>query len=453
MFENETTKVFGIYLVINKEVYQFNDFLDKETGEIARKFIDGTIFTSNKFEIINVKNENKISPIKPIQEGEIKPFLGMTLDIETWLDEKLVQHLLSVAFYAGKNKKFYYILDYTNELELIEAVLNDILSFNGYNVYIHNGSRFDLIFLLNRIVELKDKLNLQFEVTYKEGEFLNINLSNGINSLAIKDSYKLLSASLSNLAKVFGISEEKGKFPFDFAKPQNFNYIGNTPDIKYFAFNDKSIINQEEYNSLVKTNWNFKEELAKYNINDCVVLYKVMEKFHNLIQNKFNLDMKNNPTLSSLAFSIYRSGFIPETLLTTTKISKGNKVYEIISSHIDSLNPKFDSYIRTGYFGGHVDSYIPYFTSTPTEPIIYQYDVVSLYPYVMKTFEMPYTIKSYIKGNILLTNRDLFESTLGFYKVRVISPISIINPILPYRSNTGVVLYPTGTWTGIYLSE
>jgi len=456
LFENEQTKICTVYLIINKEVYSFSDMINKDTGLITRKFPEGTVITNEGFEIVEISNENKITPIKPNPEGIINSFQAIALDCETYLDGESIQHLMSVAFFDGKISKFYFICDYNSELELVENVLNDILLYNNYNIYIHNGSRFDLIFLLNRIVELKDKLGLQFDVIYKDGEFLNINLSNGKNTISIKDSCKILLTSLSNLAKVFDISEEKGKFPFDFAKPQNFNYIGNTPDIKYFAFNGKPIITQNEYNYLVKTNWNFQEELAKYNINDCVILYEVMEKFYNLIQDKFNLDMKNNPTLSSLAFSVYRKEYIPTSLLTTEKINKGGKVYEILSSNIDSLNPKFDSYIRTGYFGGHVDTYIPHFDNSLVQfegQVLYQYDVVSLYPYVMKTFDMPYRIKSYIKGNLLLNNRDLFESTLGFYKVKVISPISIINPILPYRTNNGLVLYPLGTWTGVYFSE
>jgi uncharacterized protein (UPF0335 family) len=247
-------------------------------------------------------------------------------------------------------------------------------------------------------------------------------------------------------------------------------------DQQYLAIEsqrDQGYVKIDKYNSLEKVLPKFNEEyIGKYEtFNKYVTKVSELEKRGHEIENELNtLDItKDFDRISYLQqenvnnyqkalkltnkVDTLRKEYIPTSLLTTEKINKGGKVYDILSSQIDSLNPKFDSYIRTGYFGGHVDSYIPYFESTPTEPIIYQYDVVSLYPYIMKTFNMPYRIKSYFKSNILLTNKDLFESALGFYKVRVISPINITNPILPYRSNTGVVLYPVGNWTGIYFSE
>jgi DNA polymerase type B, organellar and viral/RNase_H superfamily len=414
IFEDDKIVIYIIHLSLNKELYNFNDILNKDSGVITRKFPEGTIITNEGFKIETISNENKITPIKPNLEGVINSFQALTLDIETWLNTNSVQNLLSVAFYNGKNSKFYFITDYSNELELVEAVLNDILLYNNYNIYIHNGANFDLIFLLNKIVELKDKLGLQFDVIYKDGEFLNINLSNGKNTIAIKDSYKMTLSSLENLAGVFGIEEEKGKFPFDFAKPETFNYVGNTPEYKYYAFNNKSIISREEYNFLVKENWNFKEELAKYNINDCVVLYKIMEKFYDLIQNEFNLDMKNNPTLSSLAFYLYTSNYIPDNLLIsnseTIKTKTGKIIItEKISSKIDNLSSTLDSYIRNSYFGGHVDSYIPHFDNSLLEfkdQVLYQYDVVSLYPYVMKTFGVG--IPSYIVKDTMLDYMKIF---------------------------------------------
>jgi DNA polymerase type B, organellar and viral len=124
---------------------------------------------------------------------------------------------------------------------------------------------------------------------------------------------------------------------------------------------EKILITKKEYNKLSYSNWSFREELSKYNINDCIVLYNVMEKFDEWIKDQFNLDMCNNPTLSSLAFSIYRLGYIPESLFFSELIEKGDKTIEMTTTDIDSLNSNFDSSIRQGYFGGHVDSYIPHF--------------------------------------------------------------------------------------------
>lgn len=83
---------------------------------------------------------------------------------------------------------------------------------------------------------------------------------------------------------------------------------------------------------------------------------------------------------------------------------------------------------------------------------LFHYDVVSLYPYIMKQYKLPYKITQYVEGNILLNNKELFDNSVGFYKVRVNAP-SLTNPLLPYKNNNGIVLYPEGNWTGTYYSE
>ena len=96
-------------------------------------------------------------------------------------------------------------------------------------------------------------------------------------------------------------------------------------------------------------------------------------------------------------------------------MKKGNKFQTNTLSHIDNLNQMFDSFIRNSYFGGHVDSYIPFFKAADSnnKQVLYHYDVVSLYPYVMKSFKLPYKIKQFVEGNILLSNKDLFDNSIG----------------------------------------
>ena len=207
-------------------------------------------------------------------------------------------------------------------------------------------------------------------------------------------------------------------------------------------------------------------ELKAYKVHDCIVLYNILIKFDQLIRSKFNFNFHSKgsaTTLSSLAFSIYRNNYIPSHLIYTERVKKGNKFITNTLSHIDNLNQTFDSFIRNSYFGGHVDSYIPYFnvsqnnTGSATQ-VLYHYDVVSLYPYVMKSFKLPYKIKQFVEGNILLSNKELFDQSIGFYKVKVTTPKQILNPLLPFKNNgagvaSSTVLYPEGSWIGTYYSE
>ena len=322
------------------------------------------------------------------------------------------------------------------------------------------------MFLFKHFIKVAKDNNLHVDVIYKDGELLNISVidsrdKKNVKMIHFKDSLKLLLGSLSKLAKNFNVPTGKGTFPFDFAHTNNFNYEGPTPGYKYYAFNGKSLLNYNDYLNLVKggaTDWNFREELKAYNIQDCIVLYNILIKFDQLIRDKFNFNFHNNPTLSSLAFSLYRIGYIPENLKYTKEVGKR----KIVKSLIDSLNEKYDIFVRQSYFGGHVDSYIPYFdntkfgvttaaTSGPKQ--LYHYDVVSLYPYIMQQFKLPYKITQFVEGNLLLNNKDLFDSASGFYKVRVTTPKGLANPILPYKNSNGIVLYGEGSWQGTYYSE
>jgi hypothetical protein len=80
----------------------------------------------------------------------------------------------------------------------------------------------------------------------------------------------------------------------------------------------------------------------------------------------YNVDILDKMTLSSLAMSIFRMRY-----------------YDSNAFPIHIPNHNEDTLIRKGYYGGHVDTYIPYGEN------IYYYDVNSLYPYVMKNYPMP----------------------------------------------------------------
>ena len=81
-------------------------------------------------------------------------------------------------------------------------------------------------------------------------------------------------------------------------------------------------------------------ETIKYCELDCLVLYKVIEKFSKNIFELFRIDLFKYPTLSSLAFKIYRSKFL--------------KDFKIPLIHGEMFN-----FIKESYTGGSTDMYIP----------------------------------------------------------------------------------------------
>jgi DNA polymerase elongation subunit (family B) len=178
-------------------------------------------------------------------------------------------------------------------------------------------------------------------------------------------------------------------------------------------------------NLFINKIWDFKEESIKYCNLDCVSLYHILSKFNKLIFDLFNINIIKYPTLSSLAFGIFRSHFlvptapydakqqqslaredknIPKNAFTSPAKqscyaggSKGKKVKPIYSN-IHMLSGKIAENIRLSYTGGAVDMYIPKLIKGKK---IYVYDVNSLYPSVMANKEVPIGNPTYFIGNIL----------------------------------------------------
>jgi len=84
--------------------------------------------------------------------------------------------------------------------------------------------------------------------------------------------------------------------------------------------------------------------------------------------------------------------------------------------------------------------------------INFDYDVNSLYPYIMKTFEMPIGNIKFFEGNIL----NIEPKAFGFFECKVIAPKNLKYPILQIKCDTGKTIRNIdhlANWTGVYFSE
>src|SRR5216683_533584 len=77
-------------------------------------------------------------------------------------------------------------------------------------------------------------------------------------------------------------------------------------------------------------------EAIEYCGTDVVSLYQVIVKFNNLIFDLFKINIHKYPTLSSLAFAIYRTHFLKK-------------------DEIAQITGQIEKDIRQGYTGGAVD--------------------------------------------------------------------------------------------------
>ena len=158
------------------------------------------------------------------------------------------------------------------------------------------------------------------------------------------------------------------------------------------------------------------------------VLYLIIQKFSKEIFNSFKINIINYPTLSSLAFAIYRTVFIKDF-----KIPK--------------ITGELYNFIKKGFTGGAVDVYKPYGKN------IYRYDVNSLYPFIMKNFPMPVNKPIFMEGDLSEFNLNQF----AFMEVEVQAPKNLNIPFLQTRiinkKGSQITVSPLGNWTGIYTSN
>lgn len=97
--------------------------------------------------------------------------------------------------------------------------------------------------------------------------------------------------------------------------------------------------------------------------------------------------------------------------------------------------------IKEAFYPGHVEIY-----KTKVDKG-YHYDYNSLYPYVMKTFDMPV-------GNPTTWNGEPLKDCFGFLLVQINCPSNpLFKPVLPVKLDNEYIVYPTGQWKGWYFSE
>lgn len=385
-----------------------------------------------------------IKPTKFLKVIQPQSFIStnfLTMDLETrTLDGIMTPY--SISIYDGKKATFFYLSDFNNANEMMISAINSLMipKYHNYKIYIHNFSFFDGIFLLKILSDLTD---LTIKPIIREGRIIDLKfpfliLSNNFN-LYFRDSFLLLPSSLKKLAINFNVSN-KGIFPYKFVNNKDvpLNYIGEIPKYEYFEnLNKQEYI---EYCKSFKNNlWDLRKESMKYCNQDVISLYEIIESFQKKIYSLFRMDILKHPTLSSVAFAIYRSNFLKKEF--KIPLIKGDLFYNL----------------KKGYTGGSVDVYKPF--SEKGEKI-YRYDVNSLYPFVMKNYYMPVGEPIYFEGDITLISRgsgyELINNPFGFFEVEVTAPTNMKIPLLQTRfySTKGIrTVAPLGKWTGTYFSE
>lgn len=374
---------------------------DKEGNYISRKDYIYTRPLLEEIRIENKKNKNYA-----------------TLDIETYRD--VIVEPYAVGIYNPKMNKTFYITDYKTKGEMFIAVIKYLIKKKIKLVYAHNASNFDNIILME---SLRTE-GITIEGGREGNQIVKLAIIYKRHKIIIKDSYKILPSSLKELSIAYG--ESKGIFPHSFIKKDLVNYEGPKPGIEYYEG-----ITQTKYEQIAEK-IKIKEEAEKYVMQDCKILYNIIEQYRTTIYEKFKIDIIRRDTIAGVAYKIW-----------TTTMKNHEEIIRI------STTSEMGRDIRQAYYGGISEVNIPSLgidiTNKQSDKVVgYYYDVNSLYPFIMREKLLPI-------GAPMRIYEDKLEEIFGYCKAEIEAPeLAVL--LLPIKIN-GTIKVPTGTWTGWYFSE
>lgn len=100
----------------------------------------------------------------------------ITIDLET-INIKDVLTPIAISIYDGRESWSYNIKDFPHFKDMLYKGLESVIKpkYNGWNVYLHNFSKFDGIFILNVLVSITD----QIKPLIRDSEILNLSVNYG----------------------------------------------------------------------------------------------------------------------------------------------------------------------------------------------------------------------------------------------------------------------------------
>jgi hypothetical protein len=341
----------------------------------------------------------KLTPLKKSKEMDLSK--SYTWDIESYIiDEKGTQRPTLICLY-GKNKKelkecfkgldcVKLFIDYIhkNFVKIGKTKGNESKKKDYYHFWSHNGSNYDNSLIIKECLRKYVKVNhIGTPTSLRQLKYHNI---------VFLDFRKLFLGSLNSLSKSW-LNEEKEDFDPTIVTKYNWELFVN--------MNEKKAVTDYE----------------KYCLKDCELLYRLVEKYYNLIskQDLNGVKFKDlcQMSASSLAMKIFRRCYLNKT---------------IYSSQIDIQESE-----REAYYGG--------MNVTLKRELKhgYYYDINSSYPASMlKLMPIQYLgniifdneIKITNKDSLLLDEGELIEHYLYFCKFKFNEDVLI--PNLPVKTKT-----------------
>lgn len=331
-------------------------------------------------------------------------FINFYCDFETVVYEN--KHYVTCYSIVGDNYTASNIIKLKTSDEINEKSKDLVLEFinkclnlvegnkrQRYLFFFHNLNRFDSYFILSTLSN-NDFFDIKI-ISRNNQVYKIIAVNKNLNlTLEFRDSLLYLPLSLTELSTVFCNKHQKLSFNIEDSSIDT--YLTDDP---------------------------FQKNLIKYCLSDSLTLQEGFEAYLHYIRTTLKIEPLNSLSLPGLSLRYFRSNF-----------------YNDKYSPIERLSTNKDNFIRKSYRGGTVELFKPYLKDG------FHYDVNSLYPYVMKSFDMPIGIGKWVDISTI-------DNFFGFVKVEVTSPEYDHKPFLNYYDEKLGLITPIGKWVEVYFSE
>jgi len=320
-----------------------------------------------------------------------------TIPINTTDDDACMNQL------GLNNKTNIWTLD--KDTNPVQELIKEMLNYNGFTFYAHNGGKFDSNFLINEALRMDDvvikKNNVELNARWLS---LTLQHSNK-NTITLRDSWCFLQSKLDDATTKFDVPHKK-----------------LTDTINH---DDITLNNYNNYGTLID----------KYLEHDCLGLLEVLFKFRNVVWTMTMKDIKKTHVDADgdEYTTKHPCGInITECFTLASLAKKGffRKFYNKFKYPIYNLPKDMDGFIRDSYAGGRVECH---YLGEIIGKVFY-FDFTSLYP-AMMVKDLPYgkpetyTDKDKIKK---LFDNDKF---FGFIKCKVKQNLTTFPPLHGVKLN------------------
>ena len=178
----------------------------------------------------------------------------------------------------------------------------------------HNGGGYDCYFILEYLVREGNTPKLIMQ----GGKILSMTIQS--TKTRFIDSLSFLSMPLSNFSKTFDLPDvTKGTFPHLFNTPDNYNYVGPLPALKYYtpdSLKEPARSNLLEWHHTHRNDrFVFADELKSYCQADVALLRAGCVKFRSSFMASTGVDPFRQVTIASTCMEVFRSRHLqPDTI-------------------------------------------------------------------------------------------------------------------------------------------